>query len=91
MSQWKECCPMCVYYQGDMGICTELHFNVQGYQKGFAKKCDGRYYKNDPNKKINVVAAEAEPNDNWSGVVGFIVVLILFGFAVKIASLFWPF
>ena len=60
MNQWDEFCPGCIHYQGSIGVCAEQHFNVRDYPTMFAKKCDGQFYKHDPNKKINEAVAEVE-------------------------------
>ena len=45
-------CPKCTHFEMNLGVCSKIHENVERYPKRFNKRCNSRYYINDPKKKF---------------------------------------
>lgn len=69
---FEDYCPRCVYFEMDTGACTEIHENVRRYPKHFVKKCNGKLFKNDPDRipgsqsdtQLNEEQEREEQDDN---------------------------
>lgn len=47
---WKEYCPFCTNFETAMGVCSVLHRNISSNPQLFSKKCNSKFFKNDPSK-----------------------------------------
>lgn len=57
----EDYCPHCDHFDSSIGVCSELHENVQSYPKKFKEKCGGKLFKGDTSK---IPAQETIQNDN---------------------------
>jgi len=57
----EDYCPHCDYYDSSIGVCSEIHENVQSYPKKFIEKCGGKLFKGDSSK---IPAQETNQKDN---------------------------
>lgn len=46
----EDYCPHCDHFDSSIGVCSELHENVQSYPNKFAQKCGGKLFKGDTSK-----------------------------------------
>ena len=51
-TSWETTCPTCIFFQEETDVCKKFSFKVRAYPKKFADKCNGKFYKRDPNKAI---------------------------------------
>ena len=67
-ASFEDYCPRCLYFEMDTGACNEIHENVRRYPKRFIKKCNGKLFKNDPDRSPgsqsdNQLNDEQEPEE----------------------------
>ncbi len=48
-------CFHCYHYDPLTGVCSQINENVRSYKKKFVAKCNGKFFKNDPNKQVDKV------------------------------------
>jgi len=54
MNYFKDYCPKCNNFDSSLGVCATIHENVRNYPKKFVKECNGKFFKEDPNKIIEI-------------------------------------
>ena len=52
---FQNYCPTCIYFQTETGVCIKFHQNVREYPKKFEKRCNGKYYEFDSDKKDDYI------------------------------------
>ena len=48
---WKDFCHTCIHFNDSIGVCSKVHANIESNPRIFKKKCDGKFYVPDEEKK----------------------------------------
>ncbi len=51
MKSFSDFCPLCINYNSTLGVCSEIHENIPSNPKVFTKKCNGKFFEEDIQKK----------------------------------------